>query len=165
MADLYADHNVPLRLVELLCAEGFDTFMARSVGLEGAQDDEHFFFAVQQRRTLLTNNRRDFTLLHNAWVRWFAALMGHGGQVRAENVSVSGFIPALGLAGTPRLVLDHPGIIILPQSIPVEEISQALAEFLATSPQLANEVYGWRRQQGWRRFQTGTKDDWLPYPY
>ena len=139
MAQLYTDHNVAVRVAEILHQSGHEALIARDVGLARAEDDEHLLFAVQQGRTLLTHNRKDFILLHNALCRWSAAW------------------PA-------QPAPHHFGILVLQQDIGAAELSHAVDSFLASAPYLPNELYRWQQNSGWTRLQTGTRNVWLPYP-
>ena len=70
MASLHLDHNVSLNLAAPLRAAGHDIATARDLGLTRSTDDAQLVSAVRAGRVLLTHNRRDFTLLHDAWVTW-----------------------------------------------------------------------------------------------
>lgn len=138
MASLYLDdHNVSLHLAPPLRAVGHDVVMARDLGLTRLTDEAQLLSAVRAGRVLITHNRRDFTLLHDAWLTWPAAF---------------------GLALPP-----HPGILVLDPA-PHETLSGALDALLAAtlSAPLANEIFWWHRRDGWRRRIIGT--GWEPNP-
>lgn len=87
----------------------------------------------------MTHNRRDFTLLHDAWTTW----------------------PAASGAALPA----HPGILVL-DAAPLEELSSAIVGVLSSTPaaELANGLFWWRRRDGWRRRVAGTRWDSHPPP-
>ena len=137
MASLYLDHNISLRLALPLRAAGHDVVTARDLGLTRLTDDAKLLSAVRVGRVLVTHNRRDFTLLHDAWLIWPAAF---------------------GLALPP-----HPGILVLDPA-PRELLSAVLGAVLAAMPPtgLANGLNWWHGRQGWRWRIIGTR--WEPYP-
>jgi predicted nuclease of predicted toxin-antitoxin system len=65
---LYADENVPRRLVEALRRLGYDVLTCYEAGHAGQRipDEEVLRFAAAQGRAVLTLNRRDFFRLHQA---------------------------------------------------------------------------------------------------
>ena len=137
MASLYLDHNISLRLAPPLRAAGHDVVTARDLGLTWLTDDAQLLSAVRVGRVLVTHNRRDFTLLHDAWLSWPAAF---------------------GLALPP-----HPGILVLDPA-PRELLSAVLGAVLAAIPPtgLANGLFWWHGRHGWRWRIIGTR--WEPYP-
>lgn len=131
MAEFYLDSDVPLLLGRLLRRAGHVVAAARELGLGAATDDAQLLAAVRGGRLLVTHNRRDFTLLHDAWRSW---------------------PPAFGLA-----LPAHPEILVLDQAPPgvlFESIEVLLA---ATSPPARrNELFWWRSRDGWSRRIVGT---------
>lgn len=67
MAHLYFDNDISHRLVPELEAAGHMVLTARDRGLAEADDNAQFLAAVRVSRVLVTHNRKDFTLLHDAW--------------------------------------------------------------------------------------------------
>lgn len=63
MAQLLADENYPLPVVEALRAPGHDVRRAQEEGLTGRPDDEVLAFATAAGRAALTHDR-DFIRLH-----------------------------------------------------------------------------------------------------
>jgi predicted nuclease of predicted toxin-antitoxin system len=66
MAQLYANENFPLKVVQILRLRGHDvltTFEAGNAG-QAIPDDAVLGYAVQSNRTVLTLNRSDFIRLH-----------------------------------------------------------------------------------------------------
>jgi Domain of unknown function (DUF5615) len=66
MAQLYADEDFPLPVVERLRAMGHDVLTAHETGKanQSISDEDVLAFATAQERALLTLNRRDFIRLH-----------------------------------------------------------------------------------------------------
>ena len=136
MTRLQLDHNVSLKLPPLLEAAGHDVIAVRDVGLARATDDALLLSSVRTDRIFLTHNRRDFRLLHDAWITWPAAF----GLT----------LPA------------HPGILILDAS-PSGILVGAVSSFLASIPpaRLANAIFWWHRRDGWRK--AAVDDRWEPH--
>lgn len=66
MANLYADEQFPLAIVELLRALEHNVLTVQEAGKAGLKipDDEVLAFASNNGRAILTLNRRDFKRLH-----------------------------------------------------------------------------------------------------
>lgn len=66
MAQLYANENFPLQVVEILRQLGHDVLTMREAGLDNQRtsDADVLAYAVANVRALLTINRRDFIRLH-----------------------------------------------------------------------------------------------------
>lgn len=126
MASLYLDHNVSLQIVAPLRSFGHVVLTARDLGRERQPDDAQLLAAVQAGHILITHNRRDFTMLHDAWLTWAAAF----------DVA----LPA------------HAGILVLDVA-PHEVLSAAVSGILDATPatDLENGLFWWRRRDGWRR--------------
>ena len=140
MVRFYTDHDVSLRLVEVLHSRGYQATAARGLGHQRALDYEHLLLAAQHGWTLITHNRKDFTELHGAWVHW----------PRAWKVA-------------PRPT--HAGILVL-RHAPVSSIYEALDTLLRTEPLLPNALYWWHgqgRKEPWSLWQPDAKE-WRPVP-
>ena len=135
MADFHLDADVSLLLASLLRSAGHGVATARHLGLAAATDDAQLLAAMRSGRMLVTHNRRDFTLLHDAWRSWPTAF---------------------GLA-----LPAHPGILALDHG-PPNLLFRVIDEFLAaTSPaSRPNEMFWWQGRGGWRRRIVGTA--WTP---
>ena len=131
MADFHLDNDVSLLLASLLQDAGHCVTTARHLGLAAATDDAQLVAAVQSGRLLVTHNRRDFTLLHDAWRTWPAAF----GLT----------LPA------------HPGILAL-EHAPPASLFQAIDQLLtsASSSSLVGEMLWWRVRDAWSRRIVGT---------
>jgi hypothetical protein len=137
VADFHLDSDVSLLLAPLLRSAGHTVVAARDLGLAAATDDAQFVAAVHPGRILVTHNRRDFTLLHDAWRTWPAAF---------------------GLALPP-----HPGILALDHGPPSPLLGVIDELLVATSPaSRLNEMFWWRTHGGWNRRIVGT--GWTPLP-
>ncbi|NET61903.1 MAG: hypothetical protein F6K47_39030 [Symploca sp. SIO2E6] len=64
MANLYADEQFPLPVVQLLRSFGHNILTVQEAGNAGRSDPEVLAFAISQNRAVLTQNRRDFIRLH-----------------------------------------------------------------------------------------------------
>lgn len=66
MAQIYANENFPLQVVESLRRLGQDVLTTREAGQDNQriQDADVLAFAIAQGRAVLTINRRDFEQLH-----------------------------------------------------------------------------------------------------
>jgi predicted nuclease of predicted toxin-antitoxin system len=66
MAQIYANENFPLQVVEVLRQLGHDVLTVREAGQDNQriEDAVVLAFAVAQGRAILTINRRDFKQLH-----------------------------------------------------------------------------------------------------
>lgn len=133
MVAFYLDSDVGQELAALLEAQGEDASTAAREGLRSAADDEHLWRASEQRRVLVTHNRRDFVMLHEAWLRWSSAW------------------------GVERY---HAGILVIPQppELPIARSAHDLSRFVKSGRQLTNEPY--RRRVGdarasWERWRVG----------
>ena len=135
MADLYLDNDVSLELAPLLSSAGHRVTTTRDLGLFRATDDAQLLTAARNGWILVTYNRRDFVLLHDAWLTWPAAF----GLV----------LPA------------HPGILALDPASP-ETLARAVADFVAATPATAleNGLFWWHGRDGWRRRIVGS--GWEP---
>src|SRR5215207_7361039 len=103
MSQLLADHNVSRNVRLPLASAGHDVLLARDAGLSTVSDDALLLFCTKEERIFVTHNRKDFKLLHDAWVTWPAAF---------------------GLALPP-----HPGILLLDSAAP-EALARVIADFL-----------------------------------
>lgn len=118
MARLFFDHNVPFRLVSLLRVTGHDILLAREAGAARSTDDAVLLSSVRANRVLVTHNRRDFRLLHDAWLSW---------------------PPTFGVAFP-----AHRGILVLDVA-PPETLADVLATYLGgvSARRLANAIFWW----------------------
>ena len=66
MADLYANENFPIPVVEQLRKFGHDVLTTHEAGKSRLElpDEEVLNFAIERRRVVVTFNRRDFVRLH-----------------------------------------------------------------------------------------------------
>jgi predicted nuclease of predicted toxin-antitoxin system len=66
MADLYANENFPLPVIQHLREMGHDVLTSLEAGTANQQipDEEVLAFATREKRAVLTHNRLDFKQLH-----------------------------------------------------------------------------------------------------
>jgi hypothetical protein len=127
VAEYYLDHDVARDIGRQLTARGHPARTAHELGLERGRDDEHLLLAAQQRWILVTHNRKDFTLLHAAWRRWFVAY---------------GVVP----------LPEHAGILVIRQKVWLaDEAAVEISRFVQSGVVLANELYEWTPSRGWVR--------------
>jgi predicted nuclease of predicted toxin-antitoxin system len=65
MANLYADEQFPLAVVQLLRTWNHDILTVQESWNSGISDPDVLAFAINHERVVLTQNRRDFIRLHN----------------------------------------------------------------------------------------------------
>jgi hypothetical protein len=120
LAAFYLDNDVSLALAPLLQEYGHDVTSTRDLRLFRAGDVDQLHTAVRNGWVLVTYNRRDFTLLHDAWRTWPAAF---------------------GLT-----LPSHRGILALDPG-PVAELAGAITALATTTSPTswANELLWWRR--------------------
>jgi len=128
MAALYTDENVKLALEDELRPLGHaatSTFAERRLG---APDPHQLLYAAERGWTIITHNRRDFRLLHTAWLLW---------------------------SHTWRVSRSHAGILVLEQipDQPVADLAR-LIDAIVNDPAttLTNALYDWKPGTGWTRF-------------
>ena len=73
MARLFVDHNFSYRFASSSSLVRHDVLTARDADCEDQPDDAVLLWSVQTGRLLVTHNRKDFKLLHDAWLSWPAA--------------------------------------------------------------------------------------------
>lgn len=108
----------------------------RDIRASRQTDDAQLLASARSDRVFITHNRRDFRLLHDAWLTWPAAF---------------------GVVLPP-----HPGILVLDDA-PYDDLARVLVAFLVGTPpeRLASEIFWWHRLDGWRR--PAIEGRWEPY--
>jgi hypothetical protein len=136
LARLCLDHNVSHDLCPLLGRAGHDAITVRDISGERLHDDVLFLTTVRLNRVFITHNRKDFRLLHDAWVTWPVAF-------------------AMALP-------PHPGILVL-DAAPHQILAGVIGSFLERTPieRLVSTIFWWRRHGGWDRSIDG--GPWEPY--
>lgn len=128
MAAFYLDENVAVAIAPALRALGHMATTAEEERRLGASDSIQLLHAADRSWTLITHNRRDYRLLHDAWLLW----------TNAWNVD-----------------RHHTGIIIIEQrpAQPASEIAALIHEFVRDlQTPIGNTLYDWRLAFGWARF-------------
>lgn len=70
MANFHLDQNVSSQIGVGLESLGHTVVTAYALGMGEADDEEHLLVPAHHRRIVVTYNRKDFILLHHAWLRW-----------------------------------------------------------------------------------------------
>lgn len=126
MAAFYLDEDVPEDLACLLTARGHFATTTRIEGRKGVPDERQLWYAAERGWTIVTMNRRDYRLLHGAWLLWT-----HEWNVQSQHAGV--------------LILDH----LLPADVP--RVIDAIHDFVRDAGiRLPNALYDWNRNAGWR---------------
>lgn len=103
---VYIDENVNADVAVILRASGYRVHTTGGEGRLGATDHAQLHLAATRGWVFVTNNRRDLSMLHEAWVMWGVA-PPHGGILTMDQGPVArvlaGAIHAL-LRDTPLLI-------------------------------------------------------------
>ena len=121
MADFYIDNDVTISLATELRSWGHSARTTRDLGLQQASDAQLLALAAQNRWILVPHNRRDFALLHDAWLRW---------------------------TGIWQVSERHAGILLFPHGQPARDMARTIDRFLQGMPQMLNRLYEWRAGHG-----------------
>ena len=129
MAKFYLDHCLSPKIAHELRQlppphDWHRAVATKTRRLGHASDGEQLLTALQHDEILVTSNRRDFFLLHDAWLAWHRA----------------------GL-----LVRSHKGILVIPQAWTPDVAAHELVMFMAGRGLLDNEAYHYRIGSGWGR--------------
>jgi hypothetical protein len=65
----YFDEDVPIPLARALRQRGVDVLTTQEAAMSHAPDAEQMAFAVAYQRAFLTHNKRDFVLIHQAYLQ------------------------------------------------------------------------------------------------
>ena len=128
MAAFSLDENVAVAIAPALRGLGHVATTAEEERRLGASDSIQLLHAADRRWTLITHNRRDYRLLHDAWLLW----------TNAWNVD-----------------RDQSGIIVIEQRLaqPASEITDVIHTFVRDLPTpIGNALYDRRLGVGWVRF-------------
>jgi predicted nuclease of predicted toxin-antitoxin system len=71
--EFYLDNDLAAGVALSLRTAGHVAISARDLRLRRATDDEQLLVAADAGRVFVTHNEDDFTLLHDAWRKWFSA--------------------------------------------------------------------------------------------
>jgi len=128
MAGFFLDEDVSADLPDLLRFYGHIVTDVHTERREGIPDPRQLLFAADHGLTIVTHNRRDFYLLHDAWLTWSHEW---------------------------RMGRQHSGILVL-EHLPPANLSlaaQAINEHVADpDTSLDNVLYQWVRASGWQKF-------------
>ena len=70
MASFFLDEDVSANLADLLRSYGHTVTDVHDERREGIPDPRQLLFASDRGLIVVTHNRRDFLLLHDAWLTW-----------------------------------------------------------------------------------------------
>ena len=129
MAAFYMDEDVALALGPLLRQYGHSIASTTEERRLGAPDPHQLLYAAERGWTVITHNRRDFRLLHIAWLLW---------------------------TNEWHVALQHAGILIIEQvrGRSVSNLAQLIHNFVTDRGlTLANALYDWKPKAGWTPFQ------------
>lgn len=129
MAAFYVDENIALGLAPALRYYGHSIASVAEERRLGAPDPHQLLYAAERGWTLITHNRRDFRLLHVAWLYW---------------------------SNEWRVPRQHAGIIVVEQvrGQPTADLARIIHTFVTSSDvMLANALYDWKPTVGWAPFR------------
>lgn len=124
MPAAYIDHDVAFGVAILCRQHGLPAVSVRERHQSQLPDWEHLLTASRRGAFLISHNRKDYRLLHGAWLRWSREW------------------------GAPT---QHAGILIPQQGLPRQTFDAVLA-LLAEGTPLTNRMFEWRRGSGWHEF-------------
>ena len=64
----YLDEDVPVQLAKAMRQRGIDVLTTQEAGVTESTDEQQVVFAVKQHRSILTHNKRDFVVIHKAYM-------------------------------------------------------------------------------------------------
>ena len=118
------------RLAPALVLLGHEATTTDELGFDQASDGRQLLTAAERGWVLVTHNRRDFTVLHDAWRFWTAKW-----AVR----------------------LDHAGLVVVPRSVhgetwPPVRVAHQLDELVRSSAFAPGQLFTWSRTDAyWER--------------
>ncbi len=127
----YVDENVAVGVETALRIHGHIVTSTYDARRTGATDGSQLLYAAIHNWVLLTHNRKDFYLLHDAWLLW-----RHHWGIRPT----------------------HAGIIVIeqPLGVPNTALAETVHRFVtARAEPLTGELVSWRRDVGWEGFPDG----------
>ncbi len=126
MARLYLDEDVARLVANALRERGHDTQTTESRGLKGQSDPRQLLLAAREERIFITCNRRDFELLHEAWILWPSEIYPNGG-------------------------VDHSGILVIPNAGggSATPHAESIDRFVRAQSLLSNRQYWLKSDQMW----------------
>jgi hypothetical protein len=126
MAAFYTDENVTLKLAGFLRQRGHACATTHEERRLSAPDPHQLLYAANRGWMLITHNRRDFALLHDAWLLWS---------------NDWGVAP------------QHAGILNLEPLDDADEMARVVHELVSLpGVALANRLFDWKPETGWRPF-------------
>ncbi|MDD5434390.1 MAG: DUF5615 family PIN-like protein [Nitrospira sp.] len=65
---LYIDEDVPVQLAKAMQQRGMDVLTTQEAQMIESSDEQQLAFAITQQRSILTHNKRDFIVIHKAYL-------------------------------------------------------------------------------------------------
>jgi hypothetical protein len=96
MAAFYLDEDVPEALGALLVALGHTATTARAANRKGLPDYAQLWHAALHGWVFITLNRKDYVLLHGAWLLWGVAQQHPGISWQAADDVAAHSLPGTG---------------------------------------------------------------------
>lgn len=116
MADFYLDEDVSHSLKPLLESVGHGVTTTRQQRREGASDGNQFLYAATSAWIMITHNKKDFELLHDAWIHWTTAW---------------------------NLNHRYHGVLIISQLVLPQDNAAAIDALLSAHPNVENQLLGY----------------------
>jgi hypothetical protein len=126
------DEDVSHPVARLLRRIGHVAESATELDRLGLRDVQVLLRATERNQTVVTHNKKDFELLHEAWVTWRRRWMAE-----AETAK-----------GLPVPLSRHVGIVIVPH-LPNHELVRILSDFASTAEAVDDKLFTWSQEQGW----------------
>jgi hypothetical protein len=132
VATLYLDEDVAHQLGSRLRIAGHTVHTTHQHGRTETSDGNQLLFAAANGWTIITHNRKDFELLHDAWLRWTSSW-------NLRNI--------------------HHGILIISQRMALEDNATAINTLLPEYPNPDNQLFGYDiATHSWRRYDITERD-------
>jgi urease accessory protein UreE len=137
LATLYLDEDVSHHIRPLLEATGHTIYTTYQQGRAETSDGDQLLYAAANAWTIISHNRRDFELLHDAWLRWTRAW---------------------------SLGNRHLGILIISQRISHHDNATVIDTLLSAHPNVDDQLLGYdTTSQVWLLYDI-TARGYQPFP-
>ena len=133
------DEGVSHPLASLLRSHGYDADSAAELARLGLTDVQVLVQAALDGQTLVTHNRKDFRMLHEAWLTW-------RNRWTAEVVQAT---------GVPIALSGHAGILIVPQ-LPNHNLARIVETFADANDSIPDSLFAWSSGKGWHEILFST---------
>jgi hypothetical protein len=126
------DEGVSHPLASLLRSHGYDADSATELGRLGLTDVQVLVQAVLHGQVRVTHNKKDFRMLHEAWITWRRRWTAEVVQAIGVQVTLSG----------------HAGILLVPQ-LPNLNLARIIEPFADANASLPDRLFAWNAAKGW----------------